>query len=386
MAACAWRVLPFVAIVACMRCAAEDLVQTAPAATSAVEAAAGAPLNIPKGVVLTAYLDAAYEYLSGDGLFTSDVPDRVFDLRRDAVSLQQAAVNFAYQPAEGFGGVVNLTAGDVAPIIRAYGAPVQDSKFDVTQAYAQYTVSGLTLMAGKFVTLAGAEVIASPADTNYSRSILFGYAEPFTHTGLRSMYAASDLVTLYLGVNNGWDDFKGTNPDKTVEAGVGLTPSKALSITASGYFGEARTGGLVNYGSKGLRSLVDIVATWAVTEQLSLIVNYDWARQDNAVPAAVSSDLRANWNGLAGYVNYTFDDHWKSSIRAEYFDDEQGYRTGVPQTWRELTTTIAYLPSKNLELRTEIRTDASDARAFQSSNGSPVKNQQSVALQALFKY
>lgn len=200
------------------------------------------------------------------------------------------------------------------------------------------------------------------------------------------MYVANDLVTLYLGVNNGWDDLKETTPFKTLKAGVGLTFSKALSIAATGYFGEARSGGMVNYGSEGERSLVDIVATWALTEQLSLILNYDRGRQDNAVIAASSSDVRANWNGLAGYVNYTFDDHWKSSIRAEYFDDEQGYRTGVPQTWRELTTTIAYLPSKYIELRTEFRIDDSDVRAFQSSNGDPVKDQQSVALQALFKY
>jgi hypothetical protein len=340
----------------------------------------------PQTLVMTAYLDAAYAYLSGDGRFTSGVADRVFDLRRDAITLQQAAINVAYQPKEGFGGVVNLIYGDVAPVIRAYGAPVQDSKFDITQAYMQYATSGLTLVAGKFVTLAGAEVIASPADTNYSRSILFGYAEPFTHTGLRSVYAANDLVTLYLGVNNGWDDFKNNNAGGTLETGIGLSPSKALSITAVGCFGEERSGGLMNYGPEGQRSLVDLVATWTPIEQLTLVANYDWGRQDNAVLVTTGTDLRATWQGLAGYVDYTFNDHWKSSVRAEYFDDEQGYRTGVPQTWRELTTTIAYLPSKFIELRGEFRIDASNAKTFESAAGNPAQDQQSVALEALFKY
>jgi len=40
-------------------------------------------------------------------------------------------------------------------------------------------------MAGKFVTLAGSEVIWSPSNSNFSRSILFG-AIPFTHTGVRA--------------------------------------------------------------------------------------------------------------------------------------------------------------------------------------------------------
>lgn len=378
MAARAWLGLALLTAFVSRSFAADD------AATPA--SAGGGIGDAPMGVVLTAYLDAAYAYLSGDGLFTSGVPDRVFDLRRDAFTLEQAAVNVAYQPKEGFGGVVNLIVGDVAPVIRSYGAPVQDSKFDMTQAYVQYATSGLNLMAGKFVTLAGAEVISSPADTNYSRSILFGYAEPFTHTGLRSTYAPNDLVTLSLGVNNGWDDFKDTNAAKTLEAGVGLTPSKTLSIAASAYFGKERSGGLVNFGPEGQRALVDIVATWALTEQLALVVNYDWGHQDNVALATIGSDLSATWQGLAGYINYTFSDHWKSSVRAEYLDDEQGYRTGVPQTWRELTTTIAYLPLKAIELRGEFRIDASDVKAFQSASGNPAQDQQSVAFQALFKY
>jgi hypothetical protein len=377
-AARAWVFLAVLTALASRSFAGDDAATPAPAGSGTADPA--------PGLVTTAYLDAAYGYLSGNGLFTSGVPDRVFDLRRDAFTLQQAAVNVAYQPKVGFGGVVNLTVGDAASVIRSYGAPVQESRFDMTQAYVQYAASAFTFMAGKFVTLAGAEVISSPANTNYSRSILFGYAEPFTHTGLRSTYAANDVVTLYLGVNNGWDDFKDTNQAKTLEVGALLTPSKTLSIVASGYFGEERRGGLVNYGPEGQRSLVDIVATWALTDALALVVNYDWGRQDNAVLATSGSERRATWSGLAGYVNYTFNEHWKSSVRAEYLDDQQGYRTGVPQTWRELTTTIAYLPLKSIELRCEFRIDDSDKKAFQSAAGNPLKIQQSVALEALLKY
>jgi hypothetical protein len=358
----------------------------APTSAAPTEAPGSGATDRSTSLVLTAYLDAAYAYLSGDGLFTSGDPDRVFDLRRDEFTLEQAAVNVAYQPKEGFGAVVNLIAGDTAPIIRAYGAPFQNSKIDLTQAYLQYAASSLTVMAGKFVTLAGAEVIASPADTNYSRSILFGYAEPFTHTGLRSMLAINGLVTLYLGANNGWDDFKDTAAGKTLEGGIGLSPSKTLSIIGSGYFGAARSAGLANDGPTGQRSLVDIVATWTPTEQLALILNYDWGRQDHAVLATTASDVTATWQGLAGYVNYTFNEHWKSSVRAEYFDDEQGYRTGVRQNWREMTTTIAYLPLKSIELRGEFRIDGSNAKAFQSASGNPASDQQSVAFEALFKY
>jgi len=40
---------------------------------------------------------------------------------------------------------------------------------------------------------------------NYSRSILFGYAIPFTHTGVKASYAFSSKVAGMVEVVNGWD-------------------------------------------------------------------------------------------------------------------------------------------------------------------------------------
>jgi hypothetical protein len=41
------------------------------------------------------------------------------------------------------------------------------------------------------VTLAGYEVIEAWKDPNITRSILFGFAIPFTHTGIRANYTAA---------------------------------------------------------------------------------------------------------------------------------------------------------------------------------------------------
>src|SRR6266853_76284 len=125
------------------------------------------------GVDLRGYADAAYSYLSGMGVFTSGVADRVFDTEPNSFNLHQAALIIGYQPKEGFGGLVNLTAGRDARVIASLGEAT--SNFDVTQAFVQYAHGPLTIIGGKFVTLAGAEVINSTQDTNYSRSILFGY-------------------------------------------------------------------------------------------------------------------------------------------------------------------------------------------------------------------
>src|SRR2546421_9686715 len=112
------------------------------------------------GVDIHGYLDTAYSYLSGTGIFTSGVADRVFDTEPNSFNLHQAALIIDYQPKEGFGGLVNLTAGRAARVIAPVGETT--SNFDVTQAFVQYAHGPLTIIGGKFVTLAGAEGINSP--------------------------------------------------------------------------------------------------------------------------------------------------------------------------------------------------------------------------------
>ena len=350
------------------------------------------------GITLSGYADLSYEHLDGEGLFVSGAPTRTFDDRKDSFSLHQLAVAIAYQPKQGFGAVVNLIAGQDPDVFAPYDInPGAHSKFDFPQAYVQYASGAWTVIAGRYVTLAGSESIDPRSNTNFSRSILFGNAIPFAHTGVRATYAASDQLSLVFGVNNGWDDLRDTNSAKTAELAVLYTPIKAVSLTAQGYFGKERVGGLVGFGPEGMRKLIDIVATWSVTDAFSLGLNYDWARQEgtaNSGLTAANADT-ARWNGVAAYVNYQFSDQWRVSVRAEYFDDQDGYRTGIVQKWKEGTVTVGYAPAKSVELRLEARADKSDGNVFlQSFATDPVTDaltdtsdhQTSIALEALYKF
>src|SRR6267154_4958725 len=141
------------------------------------------------GLDVSGYLDAGYSYanrnVEGGGF-----SDRVFDSQNNSFALHQFGLQVAKQPKEGFGGLVNITVGKDAQVIHSFPEGVTapptpasaTSMFDVTQAFLQYAGGPLTLIAGKFVTLQGSEVIWSPTNPNISRSILFG-AIPFTHTG-----------------------------------------------------------------------------------------------------------------------------------------------------------------------------------------------------------
>ena len=364
---------------------AEPVKPTAPPLTDVLAAS---------GIDLHGYMDVAYSYLSGTGIFRSGVADRVFDTEPNSFNLHQAALTVDYQPKEGFGGLVNLAAGRDARVIASLGEST--SNFDVTQAFAQYAHGPLTIIAGKFVTLAGAEVINSTQDTNYSRSILFGYAIPFTHTGARLTYAASDQVSVIVGVNNGWDQLQDANKQKTGELGISFTPNKVFSLAAQGYSGvEQLSGGtFIGAGTHGLRRLIDAVGTYNATSQLTFILNVDWGQQENVTSLVNGTSITAKWDGAAAYANYQVNDQWRLSVRAEYFDDKDGYRTGVIQKWKEATLTLAYLPTKFIEIRGEVRGDKSDSNAFVKDtsffSGTPgagvTDNQASIGLEAVYKF
>lgn len=344
------------------------------------------------GITINGYVDASYTYLTGDATFTptpgvytaaSGLPDRVYDRERNSFNLHAVDLSIGYLPTSGFGAFTQFDFGSDANVSASTGTGATD-EYDVQQAYVQYAAGPLTVIGGKFATLAGAEVITSPSNLNFTRSILFGYAIPFTHTGARASYAISDVYKVILGVNNGWDVLKtsaaGTSDGKTIEVGVAMTPMKPLSINLAGYYGDAAV--TTTYGAP--RYVVDLVATYNISDNLSVTLNADVGEQKDA--SAVGTD--AKWSGVAAYVNWKFAKQFRVAVRAESFNDKDGYRTGVigGQTWNEATATLAYLASDNAEIRLEGRHDKSDVKAFNMTDGTTKDNQSSVGVEAIFKF
>ena len=321
------------------------------------------------GITASGYVAASYYHSNGYGTFHE------FDVEHDTFQLDQAAVTLAYQPKEGFGALINIAAGEDMRILHA-AEDGRDNTFDLIQGYVQYATGPLTVIAGKYVTLAGAEVIAPTGNTNFSRSLLF-FAEPLTHTGVRASYAASDTLSLIAGVNNGWNTTSTSYGSKTGELGLAWTPNKVFSLAAQGYIGKEQT-----YDAK--RTLLDVVATYNATSAWTFVVSYDWGKQEQT---AGLPDL--DWNGLAGYANYALNDQWRVSLRAEYLDDKNGFVSGTAQKLKEATLTLGFDPVKSFELRLEARYDKSDQATFIRAlppAASVADNQTGFALQGVFRF
>jgi Putative beta-barrel porin-2, OmpL-like. bbp2 len=328
------------------------------------------------GITESGYLAASYYHSNG---YNSD---HQFDNKHDTFQLDQAALTIAYQPREGFGALIDVAAGEDMKVLNAAEGS-NPNLFDVVQGFVQYAKGPLTVIAGKYVTLAGAEVIAPTGNTNFSRSLLF-FAEPLTHTGLRATYAASDTLSLIVGVNNGWNySSVSTSSGKTGEIGVAWTPIKAFALTAQAYVGKDPL-----YDAQ--RSFLDAVATYTATDALTFVLSYDWGKQKQHT----SGDPDLDWSGVAGYANYAITEQWRVSLRLEYLDDKDGFvtATGVPQKLKEGTLTFGYDPIKAFELRIEARYDKSDKSPFLRSlsySKSPdtyADNQTEFALQGVYKF
>jgi hypothetical protein len=329
------------------------------------------------GITESGYVAASYYHSNGYNT------DHQFDNKHDTFQLDQAAITLAYQPKEGFGALVDVAAGEDMKILNsAEGSGA--NLFDVVQGYVQYATGPLTVIGGKYVSLAGAEVIAPTGNTNFSRSLLF-YAEPLTHTGLRATYAASDTFSVIVGVNNGWNYVShSTSGSKTGELGVAWTPNKIFSLAVQGYAGKDPT-------LDAPRTLIDAVATYNVTGALTFILSYDWGEQEQQI----AGDPTLQWNGAAFYTNYALSDQWRISVRVEYLDDKNGFvtGTGVAQTLKEGTITLGYDPVKNFELRIEGRYDRSTQEPFLRAISTDAEitstyanSQTEFALQGVYKF
>ncbi|HWM71074.1 MAG TPA: outer membrane beta-barrel protein [Steroidobacteraceae bacterium] len=165
------------------------------------------------GLTVSGYVAASYYASNG---YPGNIHQ--FDVDHNTFQLDQAGFQVAYQPKEGFGALLDVIAGEDARILHL-AEDGHDTSFDVRQAFLQYATGNLTVMAGKFVTLAGAEVINPTLNTNFSRSLLFFDSEPLTHTGVRAAYAMGEF-TFIGGVNNGWNSTSTSYGSKTGELSV----------------------------------------------------------------------------------------------------------------------------------------------------------------------
>ncbi len=220
----------------------------------------------------------------------------------------------------------------------------------------------------------GAEVIEAKDNFNYSRGLLFNFAIPFTHTGLMAGYAFSDKVSANLYVVNGWDNTDDNNKGKTAGLTFAYNPMDQIGLTFNLMYGPEK-----DNNNHDNRFLFDWVGTFKPAKNLTLVANTDYATEEHSA----ADGGTAKWYGIAGYAKYDFSDLFSSTIRAEYFDDKDGVRTGTSQKLKEITFTPEFRVAKAIIIRPEYRHDWSDRMSFDSGSK---KSQDTIALGVMYTW
>mgnify|MGYP000091365141 FL=1 len=280
-----------------------------------------------------------------------------------------------------WGARIDVDFGPTARIVNSFEP--SDDKFwqYLQQLYVSRNLNGAGttyLDFGKFVTSAGAEVIEARSNYLYSRGVLFTWAIPFYHFGLRGFHYFNDTDYLTLQVVRGWNAVTDNNDAITLGIGGGRK------------FGANTIGTLIYYvgpepdatGGGNTRHLVDVVLTQTVGDRWTFALNGDFARQDSfSFGGGVRQDV--DWMGLAGYARYQWTPRNAVTLRGEWFNDSEGAATGVSQNLRSVTLGLSHRLNTYAEARLEWRRDWSNVRVFPESTAGSFGRSQNTILGAL---
>ncbi|TAJ80327.1 porin, partial [bacterium] len=344
------------------------------------------------GISISGFLDTSYTWSSNHPgkSFKHNISGRVFD--KDNNKIEFNDFNLSLEKPEKDWGVGFKLVGDfgrTAELLKEstlWGSKLRhESSMELREAFLTYTVpvgAGLQIKGGKFVTLMGTEVIPAPGspNPNISRSFLFNFAIPFTHTGVLLSYPVTSMLTLMGGPVTGWDDPHDNNRSPSFHGGFTFTPVEAFSLTTSIMDGPEQ-----RHRSGRSRFTISNVATIKATSALTLFLEYTYGDEEK-----VTASLRnATWQGVAGIASYDWTDRFTTALRGEIFKDSDGARTTLAHDVRlsELTLTGSYKFTAKLLGRVEVRQDWSDRKFFAKGNGSSTdQSQTTLALQAIYTF
>ena len=361
---------------------------TRKSADSAASAKTATAAALPKwfdDLAVNAFVSTAYEYNSNRPT-TGTSSYRVFDYNDNSFNLDVAevVVQIAATKPNDAGFRVDFATGNSIPQI----SKTQDqtaTQFDLQQAFASYIApigSGLRFDIGKYVTHLGYEVIEGydGYDDNYSRSILFGYAIPFTHTGVKASYAFSSKVAAMFEVVNGWDLLRDNNHSKSIGAQLTLTPISPLTVFLCWIGGPE----LAN-DNHTKRNVFNVISILKANSWLTLGIDADYGTEDATSRVNPGSD--AIWKGIAGYAVIAPTEKFSVALRGETFHDDGGARLGVDSraVLSEGTLTPTYRFTNHVLVRGEVRYDKAN-QSILARRGTLSDKQTTVGANVIFVY
>ena len=112
---------------------------------------------------------------------------------------------------------------------------------------------------------------------------------------------------------------------------------------------------------------------------VSIAANFDYGRE------AVAGRTMT-WQGLAAYLRISPSEWFALTPRVEYYDDQDGFTTGVGQKVKEVTVTGELKDKDGMRMRVEYRRDFSDVAFFPKKTSNRVRNQDTFTVGLIYAF
>lgn len=339
-------------------------------------------------LTISGYVDTYYQYNLNDPADGTNT-GRIFDLPHNTFSLGLIQTVLTYS-VDRLTVVADLTFGPNAELGN-FGNTGTASI--IKQAYASYAFTNdLTFTVGQFGTHIGYELIDAPLNYNYSLSYLFGNG-PFYHTGAKLDYTINNKVGVMVGVLNGWDALIDYNDKKSIAAQISLAPAEGFDLYLNWIGGDEYGGGSAFGSTPGsYASLFDLTTSYQLTPDFLVGVNAaygSFTAGDQVVPEDLDAPWGddATWNGVALYLNYSFNEMFGLGLRGEQFNDPEGVRYFGPLEVTALTLTgDIKLAGERFLIKPELRYDKAKDPFFVGSDGVLKDSQATIGAAFVAKF
>ena len=338
---------------------ADQAAATAPVASATPDVAAEPP-GFFDTINVGGFISASYFYNfnnpDGGSLGGSNAPVDLLHPDSNSFSLDQVWLTMSRDASaeQRAGFKAEFVYGKTASILSGNNLDGNaGNDFDLYQGYVTYLAplgEGVTVQAGKFATLIGAEVASSRDNWNITRGNLYNYFQPINHTGV---LASTPLgpVTATFGFVDETRAFPATNVDKNNNKALlfGLSAAgETVSGSFAGTWGRAPSGA----GEHDKEVILDFIGRWTPSDKVSSYVNFNYLSVENGADAF----LEYNAFGISSAARFALTDSTGVAGRIEYLktNPDAGSDFGI----FGLTGTVDHALGGGLTVRGEVRYDA----------------------------
>jgi hypothetical protein len=259
---------------------------------------------------------------------------------------------------------------------------------DFRDLYLQFhlpilTDGGMDLKVGRMNTIIGYNGFLAPYRPFYSSDYQFFYSQDGAFTGFLTNLHVNNRLEVWNGMTLGANTFFTLRSNDSYcyigQVNYWLSDQKKTRLTGSVYAGP-----------NAIFAAPNMAGTFDTTVELR--VQHDWSErftqvlQNNMGWDANTPVGTGSWYGLYLISIYHFTSQIDGLVRAEWFDDVKGTRTGINTNYAEVTLGTNYHPVKWLEIRPEIRGDFAGADAFGVNGAHTNRSQLTGGISFLVKF